>query len=167
MSENTPDVTVYILCGIIGSGKSTWAKEKAKEDNVVIVNRDSLRAMIKGKYVFDKKYEPFIRSACYDIVTTAFDYGFNIIIDETNIIRKKRLDWIDLVDMARQDRGVNMKIVLVHFTETQNNVDNRMNDPKGQSRETWQGVYEGMMADFEDPIEAELSPEGEIIKVEI
>lgn len=160
-------IEVYLLCGIIGSGKSTWAKKKAIEDNIIIVNRDSIRKMIKGEYIFDLKYEAFIRSACYDIVTTAIDYGFNIIIDETNITKIKRKEWLDLIDIAAQDRGIEIKISLLHFIEIQKNVDNRMNDPRGLSREEWQSVYEDMIANFQNPSLDELPPNSEFIKISI
>ena len=54
-------LNLYILIGNIGSGKSTWAREKVKSTpRTIIVNRDALRTMVGGgEYIFDKEMEPF------------------------------------------------------------------------------------------------------------
>jgi predicted kinase len=158
---------IYLLVGLIGSGKSTWAKNKAKDGKIVIINRDAIREMIKGEYVFHTDYEPFVKAACYDLVTTALDYGFDIIIDETNISRPKRLAWLDLIYIASQDRQVEAKIIVVYFTEKEKNVENRMTAPKGQSREIWKTVYQKMLDNFEEPTLGEFPEGSEIIKVQV
>jgi len=161
--------TVYLLCGLIGSGKSTWAKKKAGDDsNVLIINRDAIRNMIKGDYVFDPTYEPFVKASCYDLVTTALDYGFDVIIDETNITKEGRAEWFDLIDIAVQDRHVDVSYSIIHFTEKVNNVANRMSSPKGCTQENWQVVYEKMLDSLEEPSLLDELPEGTtLIRVSI
>ena len=74
-------------CGLPASGKSTWAKEQAKlNPSIVIINRDSIRQMLKGEY----KVFPH-RSSMEDLVTTiekasifgALNKGYDVIVDST------------------------------------------------------------------------------------
>jgi predicted kinase len=56
---------LYILIGLPGSGKTTWAKNKAKDDlRTVIISRDGFRSMIKGEgeYIFDNIYITLLKS---------------------------------------------------------------------------------------------------------
>ena len=142
-------MNVYILCGLIGSGKSTWAKEKAKESNTVIINKDNIRSMLKGDYVFHKDLEPLVKEIAYDSILESVFKNFDVIIDETNLTKKHRADYISLIKSHYKDK--NIKINIVYFTEKENNVDRRMNDPKGQSREVWQKVHFDMLRVFEEP----------------
>jgi predicted kinase len=77
-----------ILQGLPASGKSTFAKEQAKnERHTVIVNRDKIREMLKGEY----KNFPF-NSRMEELVTRIEDYvlemslmdNYNVISDNTN-----------------------------------------------------------------------------------
>lgn len=79
---------LIILQGLPASGKSTWAKEKAKaEKRTVIVNRDKIREMLKGEY----NLFPF-NSSMENLVTLIEDYtlnealvsGYTVISDNTN-----------------------------------------------------------------------------------
>jgi len=146
-----PIRTLYICVGLIGSGKSTWARENAKKgQNTVIVNRDHLRTMLLGKYRYDKRFEPIIKNMALDIASRALTYGLSVVIDETCLTRSSREGWVSTI-AAPYDR-----CVAVHFTNTEGNVDRRMaDDPRGYSREKWQEVYDGMLARFEPITEDE------------
>lgn len=98
-----PKITV--LVGIPGSGKTTWAKEQVKKSNgqTKRINRDSLRDMIDSDWSKDK--EKFIRDARNALIITALNGGFDVIVDDTNLVsgqveELKRLfstpDWVDL-----------------------------------------------------------------------
>lgn len=75
----------YILIGPPGSGKSTWAREKCKEPCVVRLNRDELRTMMKGGYVYgDKVIEALCTSTTRAIARTCLEAEIDIIQDNTN-----------------------------------------------------------------------------------
>lgn len=142
----------YILCGLVGSGKSTWAREKAMQDDMtaVIINRDSIRTMVKGQYIYDSKIEPTIRDMARACVKEAFKRQHDIIIDETNITKVKRLEWIMLL-RELESKWRSIDLILVYFNEHTRNLDLRMREPRGQSAQEWQGVIEQMKKDFEEP----------------
>jgi len=151
---------IYILTGLIGSGKSTWAKRKVQEnDNVIIINRDSIRTMIKDKYVYHIRYEKCIKVMAEQMVSVAIAYGFDVIIDETNLTKEKRAFWIEASDYF-----INVQLVLVYCTESENNLEYRMREPRNQSEEVWASVLEGMKKSFEEPELSEL-PNGSIIEL--
>jgi len=144
--------TLYICAGLIGSGKSTWARNKVREDGqAVVISRDALRTMIYGEYRYDVDQEDFVRELARGFVKTALFYGYDVVVDETNLTEKKRRWWMRLLEPLSPSA-----VVAVHCTSTQGNVDRRMaDDPRGYSREKWQQVYDGMLKVYEPVTEDE------------
>ena len=148
---------VYILCGLPGSGKSTWAKKKVSEDisnKTVIINKDSIQEMLLGQY----KYIPAIRSLIKIIshlsIWEAIDRGYNVIIDDCHI--KSEMRKVLLAQFRfREDIGV----TLIFFSENKKNLEYRMLSPKGIDEKTWADVIENMKQDFEIPTQDELGSE--------
>jgi tRNA uridine 5-carbamoylmethylation protein Kti12 len=158
-------IKAYLLVGYPGSGKSTWAREKvkAKKDNMVIVNRDSLRTMFKGTYEYEQEIEPLVKSAAENAVTAALDYSYNIIIDETNLTVEGRKRWVGFLKTEAWIQSQPLSVEVVHFTESQMNVPNRMtDDPRGCTEEHWRKVITKMKEDFEEPTLDEF-PDGTVI----
>ena len=143
---------VHILCGLPGSGKSTWAlKQKEESKNkTVIINKDAIRTMIHGVYKYDSDYEDLVKSTVEGFFHGAlFGDKMDLIVDETNISKEKRAHWIELArDMAGEEGNI---VNCVYFTEKENNLQYRMNDPRGLPEQTWLNVIQGMKEDFEAP----------------
>ncbi len=142
--------TVYIMCGLIGSGKSTYARKQVEEsiEPIIVINKDSIREMMSGgKYVFNPETEPIVKEIAERALKIALEYSYDIIIDATNIKAQYRKNWINLVKSISPER----RIELVYCNEKKNNLTNRMKSPKGQSIETWIGVYQEMLENFEEP----------------
>lgn len=143
----------YICCGLIGSGKSTWAQKKAlTEGRMVIVNCDAFRSMLKGVYTYDKELEDVIRQASEHTVRLAGVAGYDVVIDETNISRSKRQMWKDLFYI---EFAPDVEIICVWCTENKRNLELRMEDPRDVTREKWSEILEGMRNVFEPPDESE------------
>lgn len=154
---------IFLLCGIIGSGKSTWARKFAKEKHIAIICRDDLRTMIKGRYVFEEEVEKLVKHLANINIILALSKGWDIIIDETHLTKFKRQETIEFIRSHPYSVLNGAQFKFVYFSEKENNVDNRMKSPKGLSRETWETVYERMLASFEEPVINELPPGGQII----
>jgi predicted kinase len=88
--------TIFITKGLPASGKSTWAKKKCMEyPNTVIINRDSIRTMLKGEYKnfpFGSSMEKLVTDLERYTVNNALGRGYNVIIDATNF--RLPLQWI-------------------------------------------------------------------------
>lgn len=152
--------TVYILCGLPGSGKSTWAHRKANEiidgetAKVIVINRDSIRTMLKGKYFFNKEYEPIVKEIRNLIIKRNLEVGkFDLIVDETHLTKEKRKESIDVV--LKHD-CCDIDITIVYFTESENNLEYRMKNAKGVSVKQWSKIINDMKEIFEAPIKNEL-----------
>jgi predicted kinase len=132
---------VYLLNGLPGSGKSTWARNKIKKDpDTLILSRDDFRTILHGgTYVFDKKYEELILDIEDYAIRACIEQGFDVIIDETNLKQERRLDLIELAD--------NATIICVIFTETENNLKNRMTTSRGYTDVQWEEVILKMKKD--------------------
>lgn len=145
-SNSSHTNTVYMCIGLPGSGKSTWSKKKAQNSKTIIVNQDSLRTMFKGKYFYEKEYEPLVHETTEVCLKEALKRNFDVILDQTNLGIVRRIYWIHLIKKCG-----NTKIVYVHFTENENNLSRRMTDPKSYSRETWNNIIEEMKKVFQPP----------------
>lgn len=153
---------LYLMCGLIGSGKSTMALKKRESDsNAVIVNRDALRQMFLGKYDYDRAYEDMVQRAADMLVRGVLMHRRDVIIDETNLTKDKRAYWIDIV----KSYDPSVEIVCVYLTEKVNNVEYRMKDPRGKSREVWQEVYDRMLESFEPPTLNEFPVDSKLVEV--
>ena len=153
-------MTIYMLIGLPGSGKSEWSKKKTKEPKTIRINRDSLYTMLAGEYRYDLTLGEMVEAIILSTVRNALALGFNLIIDETHITKKRRAYTHDVITAF----GYDVKIVYVHCTESKRNLKYRMRDDRGQDKDKWESVIKGMKADFE-PFDGE--DFGELIEVAI
>lgn len=97
--KNYPWPTVYVLVGIPGSGKSTWAATEAPHRNAVIVSRDAIRAMLTGsdkKMAGDAEFEELVTQIENESVALAIRRGRNVILDATNTYVKGAIRRMDV-----------------------------------------------------------------------
>jgi len=93
-------VKVFVLRGLMGSGKTTWCKKFLTEtQDFKCVNRDSIRHCLSN-YTFTDENEKLVTSVCQDMIRTIIKEGYNLILDETNLNDKtmnKNIDFIKYV----------------------------------------------------------------------
>jgi predicted kinase len=103
-----------MLKGLPASGKSTWAKQKAaSEPDTIIVNRDSIRAMLKGEYKlfpFNSPMEDLVTIIEQDMVNAALDQGYSVVVDATNF--RNEFMWRSCCSTLNYDA----EFILVDFT---------------------------------------------------
>ena len=117
--------------------------------------------MFHGRYTHKKDFEQFVHEMSVKLVKSAIRHGYNIIIDETNITQKRRENWIDII---KKEGISDIKVTYVWFTEMENNLKNRMIDPKGVNSKKWGAIINSMKKRFEPPSDKELFDE--IIKID-
>lgn len=89
MSNKTKNLKVFILIGLPGSGKSTWAKEFIrKNENFVRISRDGFRFMLKEMPVCEPKIEDLITDLVATTAIKALNKKQNIILDNTHLKAK-------------------------------------------------------------------------------
>lgn len=82
MSKN---LKIQILVGLPASGKSTYAKNFVLNNSSYIrVNRDDFRSMFKNQTFCHFKVEEMISKVQEEVIRTALNNKFNVIVDNTN-----------------------------------------------------------------------------------
>jgi len=137
---------IYVMCGLIGSGKSTEARRLVMENkNIVAINRDHMRIMFNaGTYDFNPNTEPLNLELQNLAMLMCLDKGFNVVLDACFLKVENRAKVFEVMPIHAQ-------IVCVYCTESVNNLANRMTDPRGYTEEYWSGVLESMREAFEPP----------------
>lgn len=82
--------TLWVMCGLSGSGKSTIAKKLAQEhENTVIVSSDQIREELTGDYENqDRNDEVF--QVFHKRIRENLENNKNVIADATNLTMKSR-----------------------------------------------------------------------------
>ena len=143
--EIMPQLSICI--GNIGCGKSLLASKLAKMDYVV-VNMDTISMMIGGgEYgLYDSKKKEIYHAAENAAIETALKSGFSVVVDRTNMDRKRRKNFIETgkrhaAEIVAYDWGPG----------DSSEVDKRIESPNGIPAETWRNVYEFMKQSYEPP----------------
>lgn len=89
---------VYILIGMIGSGKSSWARMTAGTDfNTIRVGVDDIRNMIKDKYTFDFQLEPLVNMMKIGMIREVMLAGKNVVIDDIHLTKEGRIKLCEML----------------------------------------------------------------------
>lgn len=137
-------INIYILIGLPGSGKSTWTQNFLKDNpEAIVVSRDSIREIIKcGKYYFSPDTENIVAETAETMFITALNTKkFDIVVDETNLTKRRRFYWTRL---AEENMDHPYLIHFIHLTEEKNNLKRRMTNSKGTSEEQWDKIIQQM-----------------------
>lgn len=87
--------TLYVMCGISGSGKSTWANKFAQDNfDTLVVSTDGIRGILfgdasvqrAGKLVFD---------IAHKMIDECIEAGYNVVFDATNLHARDRKKLIE------------------------------------------------------------------------
>lgn len=89
--------TLYIMCGIAASGKSTQAAAIKESTNAIIVSTDIIRKMLYGNDSIQGKWDIISYVAKSHMVATG-ELDMDCIYDATNLTRQARADIIESMD---------------------------------------------------------------------
>jgi predicted kinase len=89
MNVNTKEPQFIMVCGLPGSGKSTYAKELTEEYQAVHISSDDIRMELFGDYEPGER-DTQVFSVMYQRTIDALRNGKNVVYDACNISAKKR-----------------------------------------------------------------------------
>lgn len=87
----------YIMVGVPGSGKSTYARELANKDNCIIHSSDAIRIELNGNQA-DLSNDKNVWKTMNERILKDLSEGRNVICDATNVTIKKRASFINLIN---------------------------------------------------------------------
>lgn len=96
---------IHMMIGIQGSGKTTFAKQLAKELKIKIISTDSVRVNMPG--IKEELVWPYV----YKQVAIAITEGKDVIFDATSITPRVRKRFVDEVEKY----GVKCEICAYYF----------------------------------------------------
>lgn len=139
--------TLILLCGNVGSGKSTVAACLARRDFKVI-SKDSLRLMLNGgEYVFQKEFELFINHAEGLIFEDLLVERHNIVVDNTNVTIRHRKHYIDKAQKA----GYQVMCMILPRLSNSESMHRKLQNSFGVPLPTWNIVWDRMDKAYEHP----------------
>lgn len=108
-------VKVYVLRGLMGSGKTTWCKKFLTENqNFKCSNRDSIHHCISN-YTFNDENEKLVTVICQDMIRTIIKEGYNLILDETNLNDKTMTKNIEFIKSVCKENEKEADIEIKDF----------------------------------------------------
>jgi predicted kinase len=131
--------TIYVLCGMIASGKSTYCKNAAKK-GIIILNDDAIVNLLHADNytLYDQKLKILYKSVENNIISLALCLGKDIIIDRgLNVSKDSRLRWIALA----KSFDVNCEAIVFDRQTPEIHANRRFNsDPRGHTYTYWLNV---------------------------
>jgi len=136
--------TVYMTIGFLGSGKSTWAREFAKEHlKTKIVCPDAFREMLNGEYKYLVELDDIITESVFETAKNLLQGGYDVIVDCGNLTNApdRRGKWRRL----KADKFV---AVIFPQEDIEWHVQNRRNKPHWKDVD-WLKIAQGERNAFE------------------
>src|SRR4051794_6882508 len=94
-------MTIEVLVGMIGSGKSTYARSRADAGALVICH-DDLTEMLHARYRYEQGLQALYRGMEGSLAGAALAAGRDAVIDRTHLTRESRARWVDWIRTFRQ-----------------------------------------------------------------
>ena len=95
------DKQIYVMCGVPGCGKSTWARKHAIPGHSAIISRDRIRFDMLSPNDDYFKYEDEVLEQFYKQINMAIESPWvdEIYIDATHLTEKARNQLLDNIDV--------------------------------------------------------------------
>lgn len=91
--------TLYMMCGLVGSGKSSYAEQLAKTNDCIIHASDRIREELGD--INDQSKNEYVFTTLHKRVKEDLRNGKNVIYDATNLNRRKRMAFLkELKDIS-------------------------------------------------------------------
>lgn len=112
--EKLNSFNVWIMCGLPGSGKSTYIKENLPKD-IEIINQDSIRVElgimdnIDKKKIGNSEQEKEVRKINFERIDNCINNRKDFVVDNTNI----KYGYVQNLYDRLKKAGANVKIIII------------------------------------------------------
>lgn len=136
-----------MMVGNTGSGKSFLASKFA-QNGCVIINMDNIQqGMAGGEYgIYDPNKKDIYHAVEISAVTSALNHGFDVVIDRTNMDKKRRKRFIDL------GKKYTDEIICYDYGPGDpDGLERRLKNPHGIPASQWKTVCAMLAERYEKP----------------
>lgn len=141
---------IEVLVGMIASGKSSWAKDRARE-GCIIINDDAIVNSVHADIytLYSKPLKPLYKSIEDHIFHTAVAMGLSVVVDKgLSLSAASRQRWIAL----GRSLDVPVHAVLFEVFEPEIHAKRRFEaDTRGHTLDYWMAVAQGHRDKYEMP----------------
>lgn len=140
---------IEILCGMIGSGKSTYTKAMATS-GALVVNDDSIVNAIHGgyNYLYNQRHKYLYKQIENSIIYYGVNEKLTVIIDRPNLKVDTRKRYIGIA----KSMDVGVRAIIFPILGKEIHVNRRIqSDARGLSKEEWEKVYDNHLSIYEPP----------------
>ncbi|MCJ0593267.1 ATP-binding protein [Enterococcus cecorum] len=103
INSNQRKNQLYMLIGIPGCGKTTFAKKYLTKTNTIIISTDEIRKELTGTYSFSNKTNEKVFNTAKRRIKSALLNGLNVVFDATNTQKIYRQNFIKVAQDTKSD----------------------------------------------------------------
>jgi len=128
-----------ILSGLPGVGKTTIARELARQIGAMHLRIDSIEQAIRGSAIGNRPLDDVGYCVAYAVAEDNLRLGGTVIADSVNPLRLTRDAWVNVAKCARV-RAVEIEVTCSAAEEHRRRVETRASDIPGMRMPTWADV---------------------------
>lgn len=132
---------LVFLCGLVASGKSTWAEKNKDRLNAIIHSSDAIRAELGN--INDQSKNDEVFNILHRRIKDDLKNGKNVVYDATNLSRKRRINFL-----SNELRDIPCEKICVLFATP---LDICKKNNANRERKVPEDVIEKMVRNFEVP----------------
>lgn len=87
------NIQLIVMCGIVASGKSTWAREYAERNEMLYLSSDEMRERLFGDET-TQEHNPEVFLEMHRITDNALSVGQSVVYDACNLSAKRRANFV-------------------------------------------------------------------------
>ncbi len=132
---------LYVLIGMIASGKSTYARELCRTGRAMAIAHDDLTEMLHQEYRYEQEHRKLYRD-CEEVLAREILFkGLDVVIDRTHLTYESRSRWLSFATtfINGMERKC-LETVAVQFPIESPEIHAGRRfaiDPRGRPYETW------------------------------
>lgn len=130
---------LIIFAGLPGSGKTTIARELARQIGAVHLRIDSVEQAIRDSGLLRQPINDVGYRVAYTVAEDNLRIGRTVVADSVNPLKLTRDAWVAVANAA-QVRFVEVEVKCVDVNEHRRRVEERIVDIPGLSPATWEDV---------------------------
>lgn len=130
---------LIVFGGLPGTGKTTIARELARELGAVYLRIDSIEQAIRDSVTVNRSLDDAGYRVGYGVAGDNLGLGRTVIADSVNPLAVTRNAWVEVANRARAS-VMEIEVICSDVDEHRNRVEQRIADVPGLRLPTWQEV---------------------------